>query len=124
MFWLALIRVVLGEREQASERAGKALLGLHKPFHGFGIAGILGGLLLGLLGLVAGLDDRLEGLTLMPQVALGRFHQVGDQVVAALELHVDLGEGVLEPVAQGHQTVVDGDRGTDDQYDQDNEYDK
>src|SRR5262249_53196519 len=36
--------------------------------------------------------------------------QVRNQVVAALELHVDLREGVLEAVAQRHQAVVDGDR--------------
>ena len=42
----------------------------------------------------------------MLHVALGRLDQVGDQVVAALELHVDLGERVLEAVARTDQAVV------------------
>jgi iron complex outermembrane recepter protein len=41
--------------------------------------------------------------------ALGRLHEVRDQVVAPLELHVDLRERVLEAVPQRHQPVVDTD---------------
>jgi hypothetical protein len=40
-------------------------------------------------------------------IASGDLDQVGNQVVAALQLHVDLREGVLERVARGHQAVVD-----------------
>jgi hypothetical protein len=40
-------------------------------------------------------------------VRLGRLDQVGDQVVPALQLHVDLAEGVLVAVAQGDEIVVD-----------------
>jgi hypothetical protein len=51
------------------------------------------------------------------QVALGRLDQVGDQVVAALELHVDLRERVLEAVAQRYQPVVDPDHPGDERHD-------
>ena len=43
----------------------------------------------------------------MGKVGLGRFHQVGNQVVAALELNINLGKSVLELVSQGYQAVVD-----------------
>ena len=67
---------------------------------------------------VAGLDDGLEGLPLVGGVALHRLDQVGDEVVAALELHVDLGPGVLDPVPQLDQAVVHDD---DDEHDQDDD---
>ena len=43
---------------------------------------------------------KIEGAALVFEVALGGFDQVGDEVVAALELNVDLGEGVFETVAE------------------------
>ena len=42
----------------------------------------------------------------MGGVALHRFHQIGDEIVAALELYLDLGPPVLDPVTHFHQTVV------------------
>jgi hypothetical protein len=42
-------------------------------------------------------------------MALGRFHQVRDQIVAAFELDINLGERVFEPVAQADQPVVNTD---------------
>ena len=69
-----------------------------------------GGLAAGGGGGVAGGDHRLERGAFVLQVALGGLDKVGDQVVAALELDVDLREGVHEAVAQLHETVV----GTDD----------
>ena len=56
---------------------------------------------------------RLEGLLLVRGVALDRLHQVRDQVVAPLELDVDLRPGVLHLVAQADEPVVDADRGND-----------
>src|SRR5262245_45310100 len=46
-------------------------------------------------------------LPLVAHVALDGFDQVRNQLVAAFELHVDLGEGVLEAVPGDHQPVVD-----------------
>ena len=56
-------------------------------------------------------DHRLERVLLVLQVALARrLDEVGDQVVAALELHVDLREGVGDLVAPAHEAVVGDDR--------------
>ena len=53
----------------------------------------------------------------MRHVGLGGFDQVGDQIVAALELDVDLREGVLEAIAQVHQVVVERDQPENDRDD-------
>ena len=79
-------------------------------FHGGGVAGGLGGASAGGRGGVAGGDDGFERAALVLDVALGGLDQVGDQVVAPLELDIDLREGVLEPVAQRNQPVVRADR--------------
>ena len=57
---------------------------------------------------LTGRDHRLQSLALVRQVTPGDLHQIGDQVMAALELHLDLGKGVTKTVAQGHQPVIDG----------------
>src|SRR5262249_19029803 len=49
----------------------------------------------------------VERLPLVADVALDGFDQVRNQVVAAFELDVDLGESVLEAVRGDHQPVVD-----------------
>ncbi len=56
----------------------------------------------------------------MLHVPLARLDQVGDQVVPPLELDVDLGPGVLHPLLETNQGVVDA----DDDYHQDNEDDE
>jgi hypothetical protein len=48
-------------------------------------------------------------------VSLGGFHQVGNQIVAARQLHIDLGERILIGVAAADQSVVDGNEKEDDQ---------
>ncbi len=58
----------------------------------------------------------------MGGVALHRLHQIGDQVVALLQLHVDVGEGLVGPLPEAHQAVVDAGHdqpGDDDDDDQD-----
>src|ERR1035437_860866 len=59
------------------------------------------------MGRIARVDHRFQRLALVGKVSLGSFHQIGDQVIAALQLHIDLRESVLETVAQGHQAIVD-----------------
>ena len=55
----------------------------------------------------------------MSRVAFRRFDQIGNQVVATLQLHVDLGERVLEPIAKRDEAVVDShDPKGEDDYDQ------
>src|SRR5258706_6065463 len=69
-----------------------------------------------------GVGDRLEGAALVAHVALHRVDQVGDQVVAALELDVDLRPGFLRPVAGADQAVVrEGQPQPDDDDDRDND---
>src|SRR6266446_8671094 len=55
-------------------------------------------------------DHRFERPALVLDVALSRFHEIRDQVVAALQLDVDLRKGVLEAVAPRNQRVVDRDQ--------------
>ena len=55
------------------------------------------------------LDHGFQRFALVLHVGLGRFDQVRDQVVAPLQLHVDLRERVLEAVPQADQLVVDTD---------------
>ena len=45
-------------------------------------------------------------VALVGQVGLGGFHQIGDQVEPALQLHVDLGEGIPVRNPRPHQPVV------------------
>jgi hypothetical protein len=59
--------------------------------------------------LVARLDDRLEGLALVLEVPLGRLDEVGDEVVAALELDVDLRPALADVLPQADEAVKVGD---------------
>ena len=54
----------------------------------------------------AGLGDRLQGAALVLGITLDGLDEVADEVVAPLELDVDLGPGLLHGVAQPDQTVV------------------
>ena len=54
--------------------------------------------------------DRLQGIGFVLHVALGGLDQVRDQVVATLQLHVDLRERILVAVARGDETIVDADQ--------------
>ena len=56
---------------------------------------------------IACTDDGLECPAFVLEVALGHLDQVRDQVVAARQLHIDLGERVLVGVACRHQAIVD-----------------
>ena len=69
-------------------------------------------------GHIARLDDRFERAFLVPGVALHGFHEVGDQVIAALQLNVNIRPGVVALDFQPHQAVVHPDRKYDDQNEQ------
>ena len=112
------IGVLLGDDHEAGERATQAGLGREQAFHGVAIGGVGGGRLSGGGGDVARLDDGFERGALVLHVALGGFDEVGNEIVAALELHVDLSVGVFETVAQGDEGIVDaGDPEADDDHD-------
>jgi hypothetical protein len=59
------------------------------------------------VGNIARLDHGFERTTLMFHVPFGDFHQIGNEIVAALELDVDLSEGIFESIAQRDEGVVD-----------------
>src|SRR2546428_2064017 len=94
----AKLRGSLGQGKQVLERAGE---------HAFGLA--LGSRALRGHGAVARVDDSLESALLVSGVALDRFHHVGDQVVAALELHINVGPGVIALHLKTNQAVVRAD---------------
>ena len=56
----------------------------------------------------------------MLEVALGGLDEVGDEVVAAAELHVDLSERVLEAVLQDNESVVESDDPSNQRHECDN----
>ena len=55
------------------------------------------------------LHHLFEGAALVGGISLDRLDQVRDQVVAQLELHVDVGEGLADPLPHGDELVVDHD---------------
>jgi len=95
---------------KTAEGLGEHVLGAAEVFHFLAIARIASGIVLGALGAAAGFGDAGECFAFVGHIALGGFDEVGDEVVAAFELDVDLGEGVLEAVLESDQAVVDGDR--------------
>ncbi len=58
---------------------------------------------------VARLHHRLERAALVAGIALHGLDQVGNEVVTLLELHVDVGERLVDPLPHGDQPVVDHD---------------
>ena len=81
---------------QAAEGTGK---------RGFGLANLRRSL--GANGIRTELDDGLQRAALVAHIAFDRLDQVGNEIMPALELHVDLGPGVVHLVAQVNETVVD-----------------
>ena len=72
----------------------------------------------------ARLRDRLEGAALVGRVALDRLDEVRDQVVAPLELHLDLRPRVVDPVALLDEAVVQRDHVDHEQHDDDENADQ
>src|SRR5262245_45953685 len=103
------IGIGLGEREELPQRAGQLVLGLRARLRR-----------LRRHRRAASADDLVERASLVRRVALDGLDQVGHQVGAALELHVDVRPRLLGPLAQPDEFVVrDDDR--DDQPDEDEE---
>ena len=99
--------VGLDGHQQATKRAFQRGLAAPQFGHGRGIARRrLGRGQAGLRRAARG-RDRLERAALVREVGLRGLDQVGDEVEAPLQLHVDLGKGVLVGVAGGDEAVVD-----------------
>jgi hypothetical protein len=94
------VRIGFAEREQLPQCAAQHVLGCGLGGDPSGLRGDRG---------VARLHHRLQGTTFMRRVTLHRLDQVGNEVVALLSLHVDVGKGLVHPLPQGHKPVVDHD---------------
>ena len=55
----------------------------------------------------------------MGGISLYRVHEVRDEVVAALELHVDVRPGLLGAVDERHEVIIDKDEDDEDDRDDD-----
>ena len=55
------------------------------------------------------IDDLAQHLLLLLGVALHGLDQIGNEVVALLQLHVDIGEGLVGVLPQRDEAVVDAD---------------
>ena len=103
-------RVVLGDNHELTKGATQARLSLREVTHSGWVGRVAGKTDVGLRGLGTGFDDRGQRAAFMGHVTLGGFDEVRDQVVTALQLHVHLGERVLEAVPQPDEGVVDADQ--------------
>src|SRR6185437_11865516 len=102
------LRIGFGKREDLPQGGAK---------HSFGLA--LRGGTGGRHGLIARGDDAFEGALLVAGIAFDGFDEVGDEVVAALELYIYIGPGVVALDLEAHQPVVDRDDGDRDHDDND-----
>src|SRR5262249_42289139 len=73
-------------------------------------------------GLIARADDGFEGAALVREISLRGFDQIRNQIVAALQLHLDLRERVDVAILQRHELVVDRDEPDDENDDDPEEY--
>ena len=90
------LRVVLHDRQHLLQGRHQLVL-IHRLLLGPALAGHALG---------PQLRDALEDLLLVGRIALDGRHEIGDQIVAAFELRIDVAPGVADVVAQGHQRVV------------------
>ena len=100
------VGILLADHHQAAQRAAQAGFRGRQIFHRSGIAGIGGGGFRRGVGDVARGGDGFQRAALVRHVALGRLDQIRNQVVAALELHVNLRVGVFVAVAHRDELVV------------------
>src|SRR6185437_7391068 len=91
------VRIALGQGEYLAQRAGELVLG--GALRGRSLPGRRhrG---------VARLDDGFEGAAFVRRIAFHGLDQVRDQVVSLLELHVDVGERLIDALAHRDEAVV------------------
>ena len=100
------IRVGLGQREQIPQTTAQRLFCSRQRGHGQCIGRATARHIAGSPGLVACVDHGFQRGLLMLQVFSGDIHQIGNQVIAAFELHVNLPKGIGDGVFKPDQTVV------------------
>jgi len=109
------VRVGFHHREESPDGSRQRPLGAAQPLDGRGVGGVARRPLQAGARLVPGLDHGIERLALVGHVALRGLHQVGNQIVAPLELNLDLRERILVTVAKRDELVEDAHRGGDEQ---------
>jgi hypothetical protein len=92
------VGIRLGDGHEASESAGEPCLGSGEFTHHGGIARICSGAATSGLRDVAGGGDSFKRFTLVLHVGLRGFNEIRDEIVATLELDIDLREGIFEAV--------------------------
>src|SRR5581483_11949971 len=92
------LRIGFGNGQQSAQRVGELSLSLtlfRWSRSGHGGATVLGNI--------------FKGTLFMGGITLHGLHQIGDEIVAALELHIDIGPRVVGAYPQLHQSVVNTD---------------
>lgn len=102
-------RVTLGHHHQAAQAAAEYALCRCQRAHGAGALRCGTHRRSRALRLAAGLDDSLQRGGLVREIATCHLHQIGNQVIPTLELHINLAKRVGNAVTQLHQPVVNSD---------------
>ena len=89
------VRIGLRQCDQLAERARELILG----------RGDLSGALRGHGG-VAGSHHVVEGAAFVRGIALHGLDQVRNEIVPLLQLYVDIGEGLTDPLTEGDKAIV------------------
>ena len=58
-------------------------------------------------GLASEFDHGRERPTLVCNISFDAFDQIGDQIAATAKLNINLRPGIVRPVPQGHEPIVD-----------------
>jgi hypothetical protein len=58
-------------------------------------------------GLTSEFDHGREGPSLVGNISFDAFDQIGDQIAAAAKLNINLRPGIVRPVPQGDEPIVD-----------------
>ena len=107
--------IVLDDGEQGAQGSGQHVLGLGLFGRSLGARRN---------GVGPRFGDLGQDILLEVHVALDRVDEVRDEIVPALQLDLDLGEGLIDPEPLLDQPVVEGDQEQDDRHDDDDEDDQ
>lgn len=98
---------------KTGKRAGELILGSNLIIDAGGIHGS-----------GTGTGDRLEKFLLVLGITLDSSNELGDEIMALLELHIDVGKSILTVVAETHKIVVKTDAPEDEHDGNDDDDDK
>src|SRR5690606_675914 len=92
--------VVLGHCVEVCQGFGEQVLCTAKALNLGIVARVFGGVFLGADCVIPGFHYLSQRRFLVVQIGLGCFNQVRDQIVPALQLHINLGKAIFELIAQ------------------------